>query len=598
MGVSTIINDYGSEILNAIRENDLARLKTILERQLRSNSKIQKLCVTDIKHKQTKKYVCPIILAARQEDPRIMRYMMQKGVDPNFIHHKVFSSKRREIVTALHVSVELGLYDTVEVLLEANADCNISDHNQETPLHIAVKKADGVLVRMLLPKGADPSLTDRRGNAALHIATLYGHLQLVRSLLKYDADVYQKGQWNAIPPHIAAKEGHIHLIKLFCIRDMGNINIKIPCYVDNREKAPIHLAAENGHVETVLALLDQFDAEVSLRDSDSNTPLQCVVLNRYNPYCMRDKEYFNRTAKVLLKFGVSINHKNIYGDTALHLAAMNQFQRIVEMLLQVGANPFAENDEQLKPIDVVPDFDTVTNQLLKNAMLNPRPVGASQSTLRSRNLHSISSSQSQLSIVEHRRRDQNSVSHHDKSNRRSKSMDSAISESASQASTVFEQRPRAHSGQPKVRSNHDMSVKTDREEIPVYSKVSKGSKKSRTQQTDDKHMQSTGTQHESNPKQKAVNSEQQWSLKQQRNDEQIQSTGTQQESDEHNKSYHVVEDSNQTGCEFWATTVTWPTAQTDGWIWGWKFESDRTAWWSGVSIYTYAFELYNGQWKA
>ena len=200
-----------------------------------------------------------------------------------------------------------------------------------------------------------------------------GHLQIVRHLLKYNADVYQEGQWGTIAPHIAAREGHIHLVQLFCALNVGNINIKIPCYQDKREKAPIHLAAENGNVETVLALLDQFEAEVNLRDSDGNTPLHCVVLNPFDPYRMRDKQYFTQTARVLIKYRVSINEKNLFGDSALHLAAMNHFQKIVELLLEVGANPFIENDEHLKPIDLVPDDDPVTKQMLKSAMINPRP---------------------------------------------------------------------------------------------------------------------------------------------------------------------------------------------------------------------------------
>ena len=382
MGVTTVIKDYGTEILNAIRENDLKTLSSILEKNLKVDHKIAKLFVTDIKHRPTKKFACPLILAARQEDPRIINYMLVKGTDPNFVHHTIYSSKRREIITALHIASDLGFYDTVETLLNANADCNISDHNQETALHIAVKKADRIMVRMMLSRGADPNILDRRGNAALHIATLYGHLQMVRALLKYDADVYQQGQWGAIPPQIAAKEGHIHLIQLFCSRDVGNINIKIACYPDKREKAPIHLAAENGHVQTVLTLLDQFEAEVNLKDSDGNTPLHCVVLNPYDPHRMSDEKYFTESARVLVKNRVSINEKNSFGDSALHLAAMNHFRRIVELLLEVGANPFAENDERLKPIDVVPESDPVTKQLLKSAMLNPKPpVNASTLSL-------------------------------------------------------------------------------------------------------------------------------------------------------------------------------------------------------------------------
>jgi len=93
---------------------------------------------------------------------------------------------------------------------------------------------------------------------------------------------------------------------VFCARDAGNINVKIPCFADNREVAPLHLAAENGHVETVIALLDQFKADISLRDSDGNTALQCVVLQAYHPYRMRDRDFFYATAKVTVTFSSSV----------------------------------------------------------------------------------------------------------------------------------------------------------------------------------------------------------------------------------------------------------------------------------------------------
>jgi len=86
--------------------------------------------------------------------------------------------------------------------------------------------------------------------------------------------------------------------QVFCARDAGNINVKIACFSDNRESAPLHLAAENGHVETVIALLDQFKADISLKDSDRNTALHCVVLQPYHPHRMRDRDFFYATAKV------------------------------------------------------------------------------------------------------------------------------------------------------------------------------------------------------------------------------------------------------------------------------------------------------------
>lgn len=102
---------------------------------------------------------------------------------------------------------------------------------------------------------------------------------------------------------------------MLCARDAGNINVKIPCFADNREVAPLHLAAENGHVETVIALLDQFKADISLRDSDGNTALQCVVLQPYHPYRMRDRDFFYATAKVAVTFSSSVTNV-LYDDAA------------------------------------------------------------------------------------------------------------------------------------------------------------------------------------------------------------------------------------------------------------------------------------------
>ena len=87
MGVSTVLKDYGTDILDAIRGNDLHRLQLILEKQLKGDSKIARVCVTDIKHRPSKKFACPLILAARQEDPAILQWMMSKRVSEKIYCH-------------------------------------------------------------------------------------------------------------------------------------------------------------------------------------------------------------------------------------------------------------------------------------------------------------------------------------------------------------------------------------------------------------------------------------------------------------------------------------------------------------------------------
>jgi len=95
--------------------------------------------------------------------------------------------------------------------------------------------------------------------------------------------------------------------------------------------------------------------------------------------------------QVLVRYRVPINEKNGRGNTALHLAAAHHHPKIVELLLSVGANPFTENDDRSKPVELVPEGDSVTHQLLKSAMSNPRPAPLDASMLSLRqDLHNLS----------------------------------------------------------------------------------------------------------------------------------------------------------------------------------------------------------------
>jgi len=94
---------------------------------------------------------------------------------------------------------------------------------------------------------------------------------------------------------------------------------------------------------------------------------------------------------VLVRYRVPINEKNSRGNTALHLAAAHHHPKIVELLLSVGANPFTENDDRCKPVELVPESDSVTRQMLKSAMANPRPAPLDASMLSLRqDLHNLS----------------------------------------------------------------------------------------------------------------------------------------------------------------------------------------------------------------
>ena len=46
----------------------------------------RRLCQLDLKHRPTKRYACPLILASRQPSGDLLNYMLACGANPNYVH--------------------------------------------------------------------------------------------------------------------------------------------------------------------------------------------------------------------------------------------------------------------------------------------------------------------------------------------------------------------------------------------------------------------------------------------------------------------------------------------------------------------------------
>ena len=51
----------------------------------------------DLKHRPTKRFACPLILASRQKNADCLHYMLSCGASPNYVHRTVRAGDRGQV---------------------------------------------------------------------------------------------------------------------------------------------------------------------------------------------------------------------------------------------------------------------------------------------------------------------------------------------------------------------------------------------------------------------------------------------------------------------------------------------------------------------
>lgn len=130
--------------------------------------------------------------AARRHSDRCLRltWALRDMVRDHSVHeaiNKFRTSEGREASTLLLMAAREGFADSVDLLLEMQADTRLKTALGATPLHLAACSSDKT-VSLLLSKGrAHTEARDAQGRTALHIAALLGNSNIAQVLLGFGA---------------------------------------------------------------------------------------------------------------------------------------------------------------------------------------------------------------------------------------------------------------------------------------------------------------------------------------------------------------------------------------------------------------------------
>lgn len=226
----------------------------------------------------------------------------------------------------------------VDYILSKGVDLNDEKTFGYIPLHIAVWKNNIALIQLFLERGANINILNKFDQNCLFQTY---DINTVEYLIEHGANVNQVDKDGYIPLILCS--WHYELAKLY-IEKGANYKHR------NRNGISLFLSAV-GDINYALVKYLVDEKKINVNEID-NVGSNALIWHVYSIKISKRKRN-NNLLILLLNNGIEINHKNNYGDTALHFAVRNKIDsETIKILLDYGADVAAKNNKGKTPLDI------------------------------------------------------------------------------------------------------------------------------------------------------------------------------------------------------------------------------------------------------
>ncbi|ETW53064.1 hypothetical protein PFUGPA_04690 [Plasmodium falciparum Palo Alto/Uganda] len=261
----------------------------------------------------------PINIAVKKKNFSIVNSLVKNGENLNIICPFV-----RDYKSPLYLACENNISEIIQLLLENKANPNWCYHNKFTPILLAYN-LNKAWVNHFIDAGAGEKPCDRHIlTEVLSCAIFKNDLSTVQLLLKKYPQLIQKGHnlWS-LPFIQAAKLERLNILKY-----LYSVKKEIINQLDAENVlSPIHVAAEEGHVEVLKFLLEN-EVNINLTNKYHQNALHIA--------CLENQE---KIVHYLLSHNIDINCKdNINGECPLMICIRTRNENLALLILNEGKN--------------------------------------------------------------------------------------------------------------------------------------------------------------------------------------------------------------------------------------------------------------------
>ncbi|XP_046663670.1 LOW QUALITY PROTEIN: serine/threonine-protein phosphatase 6 regulatory ankyrin repeat subunit A [Homalodisca vitripennis] len=272
-------------------------------------------------------------LAARRRDVDMVRILVDYGANVD--------SQNSEGQTALHIASAEGDETLVKYFYGVRASASIIDNQDRTPMHLAAENGHASIIELLADK-FKASIFERTkdGSTLMHIASLNGHADCAMMLFKKGVYLHMPNKNGARSIHTAARYGHVGIINTLLQKgekvDVTTSDNYTPLHIavesckpavvetllgygadvhvrgGKNKETPLHIAARVKDGEKCALMLLKSGAGPNLTTDDKQTPVHVAASNGNLA-----------TLLLLLEDGGDPMFQSKKGETPLHLACAN-----------------------------------------------------------------------------------------------------------------------------------------------------------------------------------------------------------------------------------------------------------------------------------